>query len=179
MSRSEYECDPPDLYNKPRRFYGKYRGTVVNNVDPYSLGRIQASVPDVLDGITSWAEPCLPLGGKGMGIFAVPPVGAGVWIEFEQGDPDYPIWVGCFWGNSSELPSPARNNPPPISSITLQTLGQNVVIVSDKDGVKLQIKSGASITIDESGVKITNGKGATIELTGPTVKINGSALEVT
>ena len=85
--------------------YGKYRGTVVNNVDPEQIGRIQAIVPGV-EGLlpSSWAMPCLPWGGINTGVFTVPPMGAGVWIEFEHGDPNYPIWTGCFWGLAAERP---------------------------------------------------------------------------
>ena len=82
-----------DLLEAPvgQRFYGKYRGTVVNNIDPMQLGRIQAIVPDV-SGIspTSWAMPCLPGAGINTGFFTVPQIGSGVWIEFEQGDPTGP-----------------------------------------------------------------------------------------
>lgn len=81
------------------KFYGKYRGTVVNNLDPMQLGRIQVMVPDVFGlSISSWAMPCVPIAGKQQGIFVLPQVGSGVWIEFEQGEPDYPIWVGGFGG---------------------------------------------------------------------------------
>ena len=80
-----------------QKYYGKYRGVVVNNIDPEKRGRLLAIVPDVSSLFpTSWAMPCFPVGGIQMGIFTVPLIGAGVWIEFEQGDPDYPIWVGCF-----------------------------------------------------------------------------------
>ena len=76
-------------------FYGKYRGEVVNPLDPSGLGRVQVSVPDVMgDGRMAWAMPCLPGAGPGVGFFAIPPVGAKVWVEFERGDPDYPIWSG-------------------------------------------------------------------------------------
>ena len=73
----------------PQRFYGKYRGTVINNVDPMQLGRLLVTVPDVLGaGVpSSWAEPCVPLAGPTvppMGVYLVPPIGAGVWIEFER-----------------------------------------------------------------------------------------------
>lgn len=82
-----------------KRYYGKYRGKVENNIDPMQLGRIQVSAPAVLgDGTLSWAMPCTPYAGSGVGFFAIPPVGANVWVEFEGGDPDYPIWAGCFWG---------------------------------------------------------------------------------
>lgn len=80
-------------------FFGKYRGTVVNNIDPMMIGRIQAIVPDVSGLLpTSWAMPCVPVAGINMGVFTVPPIGAGVWMEFERGDPDYPVWVGGYWG---------------------------------------------------------------------------------
>ena len=50
--------------------------------------------------------PCAPFAGSGVGFFALPPVGANVWVEFEGGDPDYPIWSGCFWG-AGEVPAHA------------------------------------------------------------------------
>src|SRR5919204_6862463 len=88
-----------------QRFYGKYRGTVVNNVDPLQIGRIQAIVPDVSNVVpTSWAMPCLPGAGINTGFYTVPQIGSGVWIEFESGDPDRPIWVGGLWGAAGEGP---------------------------------------------------------------------------
>src|SRR5208337_3789347 len=84
---------------EPTKHYGKYRGTVINNVDPEQRGRIQAIVPTVSGLLpTSWALPCVPVAGQQSGIFIVPQIGASVWIEFEQGNPDLPIWTGGFWG---------------------------------------------------------------------------------
>ena len=81
------------------QFFGKYRGTVANNLDPMQQGRIQVNCPAVLGGgRMSWAMPCAPYAGAGVGFFAVPPNGANVWVEFEGGDPDYPIYSGGFWG---------------------------------------------------------------------------------
>ena len=66
------------------KYYGKYRGTVTQNVDPEQRGRIQAMVPDVSNVVPgSWAMPCVPLAGKLMGTYLVPQIGAGVWIEYE------------------------------------------------------------------------------------------------
>ena len=82
--------------------------TVVNNVDPHAdRAASMVIVPDVLGGVTpsTWAMPCVPLAGKQMGIFLVPQIGAGVWVEFEQGDPDYPIWTGGCWGSAAEVPA--------------------------------------------------------------------------
>ncbi len=170
--------------NPPNRFYGKYRGTVLNNIDPQQLGRLQIQAPDVAGMIpTSWAMPCFPFTGKQMGMFAVPQVGAGVWVEFEQGNPDYPIWSGCWYGSSSEVPSMALSAPLPLSSVTVQTSGQNILLLSDlpgpTGGILLQCSSGAMISISDVGITITNGKGATIELKGSTVTINSGALSIT
>src|SRR5438270_1659198 len=89
-----------------KKFYGKYRATVINNIDPMQLGRIQSMVPDVSNLVpTSWAMPCVPIAGKLSGVYVVPQIGAGVWIEFEQGNPDKPIWTGGYWGIAAEVPS--------------------------------------------------------------------------
>ena len=170
--------------NESRRFFGKYRGTVVNNIDPLQIGRIQAIVPDVSNVmLSSWAMPCVPVGGLQTGMFAVPPIGAGVWIEFEQGDPDDPIWVGSFWGTAAEVPALARLAPLAVSSIALQTVLQNGLLISDvpgpTGGILLKSTAGASILVNDTGIYIQNGKGASILLTGPTVTVNQGALVVT
>lgn len=90
------------------KYFGKFRGVVQNNLDPEGRGRLQVSIPDVLDPNQSpWAEACVPfLGSSGAssGFYALPPIGTNVWIEFEQGNPDYPIWVGCQWQSSFNSP---------------------------------------------------------------------------
>lgn len=167
-----------------RKFYGKYRGTVVQNVDPEQRGRIQVMVPDVSGLIPStWAMPCVPVAGKQSGSWFVPQIGAGVWIEFEQGDPDYPIWTGCFWGIAAEVPALALAGNPASPSIVLQSGLQNVVTISDlpgpAGGIMLKSTTGAMILVNDVGITISNGKGATIVLVGPTVTINNGALVVT
>ena len=82
-----------------RRFYGKYRGTVTNNTDPMRRGRLMVQVPAVMGETAVWAMPCVPYAGDGVGFFALPDVGAGVWVEFEAGNVDHPIWAGCFWAD--------------------------------------------------------------------------------
>jgi len=74
--------------------YGKYRGVVVDNLDPQGQGRLKVRVPELFgDEASAWALPCVPCGADEI---AVPEIGAGVWIEFESGDPDRPIWSGCW-----------------------------------------------------------------------------------
>lgn len=166
------------------RYWGKYRGTVMNNIDPLRMGRIMATVPDVLGSTPSgWAMPCVPFSGQQTGMLALPAIGAGVWIEFEQGDPSYPIWTGGWWGSAAELPTLTQIAPPGLSAVAIQTTLTNGLLISDAPGptggILLKSASGAMITINETGITISNGQGATITLTGPTVTINAGALTVT
>lgn len=165
------------------KYYGKYRGTVVQNVDPEQRGRIQALVPDVSNIVpTTWATACVPLAGKSMGTYVVPQIGAGVWIEYEQGDPDYPIWTGGFWGVAAEVPPLALAGNPASPSIVLQTGLQNTISLSDvpgpTGGILLKSATGAMIVVNDLGITISNGKGATIVLNGPSVTVNNGALTV-
>jgi hypothetical protein len=167
----------------PEKFFGKYRGTVINNVDPLMIGRIMVIVPDVSSLIPStWAMPCLPTGGIQSGIFTVPLIGAGVWVEFEQGDLDYPLWTGVFFGSTAEVPALAKLVPPGVPGITMQTPLQSGIVISDVPGPTggIMLKSGlASITVNATGIYIQNGSGASIVMTGPTVTINTGALVIT
>jgi hypothetical protein len=88
------------------RFFGKYRGLVATPLpDPTLRGRVQVTVPAVLGEQIVWAMPCVPFAGKNVGMHMLPPVGAGVWVEFEAGDPSYPIWAGCYWAQGDIAPS--------------------------------------------------------------------------
>ncbi len=154
-----------------QKYYGKYHGTVINNIDPMKMCRIQTMVPEVSDLCTTgWAMPCLRVG-----IFAVHVVGSSVWIEFEQGNPDYPIWTGCYWGSANEVPQMEQIIPPLIQSITIQTSLQNGIMVSDAPGatggILIRTRTGARISVNDLGIVIQNGKGAVISMMGSVVDI--------
>jgi len=161
-------------------FYGKYRGVVTDNKDPLMTGRVKARVPDVMgEKETGWAMPCAPFGGSGVGFFALPTVGAGVWIEFEHGDPDYPVWSGCWFGSAADMPPILL--APPYKKTLIKTEGGNSVLLDDTPGIggiTLETSGGQKVVMNATGVEITNGQGASIKLTGPQVSINGGALEV-
>jgi uncharacterized protein involved in type VI secretion and phage assembly len=169
-----------------KKYYGKYRGTVINNIDPMLSGRLLVTVPDVLGVVpSSWAEPCVPLAGPTgppMGVYLVPPIGAGVWVEFEQGDPDHPIWVGCRWGTPADIPPLAHLGLPVSPNIVLQTAGQNALVISDlpgpTGGIMLKSTTGATLIVNDTGIYIQNGKGASLIMAGPTVTINNGALVI-
>jgi type VI secretion system (T6SS) baseplate-like injector VgrG len=166
----------------PKKYYGKYRGTVINNVDPMQLGRIQVAVPDVSAAVpTSWAMPCLPVSGINNGVFTVPAIGAGVWVEFEQGNPDHPIWVGGYWGLAAEIPALSHMVPPGVPGMTLQTLSLNGVVINDtpgSGGVTIFYRGVPVIIINDAGIAIMNGKGAIISMVGPAVTIAGSPVDI-
>jgi len=159
--------------------YGKFRATVSNNVDPLSKGRIQVMIPDVSGFLPStWAMPCVPIAGKQMGFYAIPQIGDGVWIEFEHGDPAYPVWVGGYWGSQAEVPPLGYGTPSPVPHILLQTTGQNMLMLSDATGIMIKAKTGATILINDAGITISNGKGAMITLASSVVDINTGALTI-
>ncbi len=163
--------------------FGKYRGQVVDNIDPMQMGRLSVLVPDAAGLIPgTWAMPCMPFAGVQQGMFVVPAIGSGVWVEFEHGDTDYPVWVGCYWGSAAEVPVLALATPPPLQTIVLQTEGQNTLMISDlpgpTGGILLKTAAGALISITDVGITLSNGQGATLLMTGPAITLNEGALEV-
>jgi Type VI secretion system/phage-baseplate injector OB domain len=122
-------------------FFGKYRGLVTDNQDPLSLGRLKARVPGVLvDVETGWALPAAPYAGDGVGVYTVPAVGAGVWIEFEAGDVSNPIWTGCWWGDGQVPKDEAGSDSTPSRKIIRTDQG---LLVALDDG-------GKTITLSDS-----------------------------
>ncbi len=164
-------------------YYGKFRATVLDNIDPLQIGRLMVQVPDVSGVLPStWATPCMPVCGAQSGFFVVPEVGSAVWVEFEQGNVDYPIWVGCYWETTADMPPLALAAPPGVQQLVFQTTEQNTLVVSDvpgpTGGILLKTSAGAFISVSDSGIVIDNGQGATIALNGPAVTVNQGAMEV-
>ncbi len=158
------------------RLYGKYRGVVTDNDDPRARGRVKARVDKVLgDTDMPWASPCTPYAGTGLGLHAIPPVGAGVWIEFEAGDPSLPIWSGGWWGEND---MPADHNgsaaKPPLkilrsekglmvaldddaNSLTLSDPnGVNLMTILVDDG-KIVIQAGTKVIVEAAAIELTDG----------------------
>jgi hypothetical protein len=161
-------------------FFGKYRGKVENNIDPLQQGRIQVSVPAVLgEGTMSWAMPCVPFAGEQVGLFLIPPAGANVWVEFEGGDTEAPIWSGCFW-NTGQVPA-----MPAIEQMKVLKTDAVTLTVSDlpgAGGVRLEVNPPAvaaplTLKFDAMGIELSNGA-ASVKLTPVSVSVNDGALEV-
>jgi hypothetical protein len=159
------------------RFYGKYRGLVADNGDPLQRGRLRATVPDVLGTETSgWALPCAPYAGPGVGFHAIPPVGAGVWIEFEAGDPSRPVWVGGWWAEG-EVPVDQASTPSaPARKILRSDQGLLVSLEDDGPAITISDASGANlVTIDVSSGRVEIDGAARVVLEAPLIQHGANA----
>lgn len=177
-------CEENESNNPERNFNGRYRGTVISNIDPENTGRLLVSVPDVTgSGPCLWAAPAPAFAGNQQGLYAVPPINGGVWIEFEQGNPDYPIWSGSIRGSTAETPAMALAAPPAAPPVVMQSMAQNRMIVSGvpAEGLTFETARGAlgpRIMITSTAIIMTDGAGASITLSMGTVTINMGALVI-
>ncbi len=150
------------------RYYGKYRGQVTDNSDPLNLGRVRAKVPRLLgDADTGWAVPAFPYGGASeQGFFMIPDVGAGVWIEFEEGNLSYPIWSGV-WHSSGTIPESAQ----PAQKVLKTKSGHKIVLDDDAGTLTITDSNGNSIAMDSSVVKISVGSATKIVIEAPQIEL--------
>ena len=155
-------------------FYGKYRGEVTDVSDPKNMGRIKANVPFVYGDqrASNWCVPVAPFAGSGHGLLLLPEVGDAVWIEFENGDIDFPLWTGCWW-RDGELPDPKGPKQRVLTSAT----GMQILLDDDAKELSLKHPGGAEITLSDSSITIKIGA-AKIELSSSGVSVNDGALEV-
>lgn len=140
------------------RFYGKYRGLVTDTADPEGIGRLRAQVPAVLGVQDSpWALPCAPYAGPNEGGYHVPPVGAAVWIEFEGGDPELPIWTGGWWGvGETPQDDAGRAATPPLKILRSHT-GLQLAFDDDGHTATLSDDNGRNllrISVDRGEVRV-------------------------
>jgi uncharacterized protein involved in type VI secretion and phage assembly len=155
-----------------RSYFGKYRGHVTDNNDPDDLGRVKAKVPRALGDVeTGWALPAFAYGGASeQGLFAVPDVGAGVWIEFEGGDLSYPIWAGT-WFTSGDIPESAK----PAQKVLKTKSGHKLVFDDDGGSVEITDSNGNTIKMDSSTINITAGNATKIVIDAPQIELVDSA----
>ena len=165
------------------KLFGKYRGTVINNIDPMQIGRLMVQVPDVSNILPStWAMPCVPFAGNPVGDVRRPADRVGGLDRVRAGEHRLPDLDGMFLGlGRGPAGARARGSPRP-PEIVIQSVGQNTLMLSDHrgppGGILLKSTSGAMIAINDIGITISNGQGATIVMTGPSITVNEGALEI-
>lgn len=167
-------------------YFGKYRGAVTDNADPEKRGRLKLRVPAVLGDAELWALPCVPYAGDKVGFFFLPEAGAAVWVEFEGGDPSYPIWTGFFWadGQVPDDGEPARKVLRTLKVTLRVDDEEDVARVENTAGAKLELgedavvdNAGATVTVGSGGV-VSEHSGAKLEVASGAVSANSGALEV-
>lgn len=183
-----------------RQFWGKYRARVVGTADPYRLGRLQLKIPDVLGDRTSgWALPAFPYAapsttpGGGGGVFFVPPQDAWVWAEFEHGNPERPIWTGCFFPDDATALAATTSALLPLAGVDpakqVIKAGKWVITIAD-DTLTIEhlaaVVPRTRVKLDGTTVKLsteavpgavppTCGK---VELTSASVTVGGMPIQV-
>lgn len=161
-------------------YYGKYRGTVVDNLDPLKRGRLRVTAPAVLGTVQVWAMPCVPYAGPNLGFYAMPEVGTGVWVEFEAGDVSYPIWTGCFWAENDVDQADAD---PKIKFLKTKKFklriddGNGEIIIENDSGSQIKL-TAQEILHKSSTVKQEASGGRKTELSAASYKVNDGAMEV-
>ncbi len=183
-------------------FFGKYRGTVVSNTDATGRGRLEVTVPAVFGAESVIAMPCVPYAGNGVGLHLLPEPGTGVWVEFEAGDPSYPVWCGFFWGDG-EVPESATATMKILkterNTVRLDDGAGEITAETDQDakttmnssithdaGATVTIEAasvtaeggGSSVTVDSSGVANASSGVGKVEVTSGGTSVNSGALEV-
>ena len=154
-----------------QRYYGKYRGTVVDTADATKRGRLKVKVPAVMGDQEMWAMPCSPYAGDAIGFFALPPAGTSIWVEFEGGEVSQPIWAGCFW-KDNEIDSADA-----VESIAFwKTPGVTLRIDNDAGTLEIETSGGSKITVKGDSIKI---EAPEVELSanGGTVKVSASGFD--
>ena len=156
------------------RYYGKYRGLVVDVDDPEKMGRITAQVPEILKEETSpWALPAVPFAGPKHGLVLTPEVGDGVWIEFEAGDPARPIWTGGWWA-SGELPDPGGTQ----TRVLVTSTGHKFVLDDAAKEIHLLHSGGAELKMADSDITLSIGQ-SEFKMTSDQISLKIGTTEIT
>jgi microcystin-dependent protein len=159
------------------RFPGLYRGIVAAVGDPLNKGRVKLQIPQILgEAITDWAW-----GSYAAGIETADlEVGMGVWVQFEGGDPSYPIWNDKFNSSGSvdyvQLNPSYTNSSPPEGMLTWQTLAN----VTAANGTVTSVTAGTGIAASTGASPITTSGTLSLAAISPTAPTGtyGSATQI-
>jgi len=141
-------------------------------------GRLDVTVPAIYDQTApescATARPCFPYAH-----FFVPKEGDLVWVAFEGGDPDAPVWLGAWYAKDS-VPKEADADPP-VKRVIKTPAGHLVILddTKDKEQVIVADKTGNRIELRTDGVLIKCAQNLTIDASGKQIEIKASSVAVT
>jgi len=154
-------------------YFGKYRGIVTDVDDPNNQLRIRATVPAILgEHACGWALPAAPFAGDGHGMVMLPKVGSGVWIEFEAGRLDNPIWSGAWWA-SGQRPDPQGA----AVRVIVSEHGHKVILDDEADEVKLVHGSGPEIKLTATEIVLVCGA-CEIKISNDNISLNSGQIKI-
>lgn len=155
-------------------FYGIYKAQVVDNNDPLGVGRLVLSCPTVHGPTTAqiWARPKASFGGKQNGLWAIPDIGEWVYVSFDHGRAEFPIWEGGWWADNGDVTADMT-----LKNVVLCTAeGLKIVINRTENTVLIQQSNGNSILI--AGDAITVQSASQVSVQAPEIMTgNGGALQ--
>lgn len=157
------------------RHYGKYRGIVTDVTDPLEQCRIRARVESLLgDAPLGWALPAAPFAGDGHGQVMLPEIGSGVWIEFEAGDIDHPVWSGAWWAQG-QRPEPRGNGV----RVIVSRNGHKVVLDDEADELRLAhgAATGPEVVLRAGEIVLTMGA-CEIKITDSSISLNQGQIKI-
>jgi uncharacterized protein involved in type VI secretion and phage assembly len=154
-------------------YYGKYRGIVTDLADPESRCRIRATVPALLgEQPCGWAMPSFPWAGAGHGVVMLPAIGSGVWIEFEAGRLDNPIWSGAWWA-SGQRPEPQGD----AVRVIVSEQGHRIVLDDENNELSISHGGGPSITLTADEIVLACG-GCELRIGASDISLNGGLAKI-
>lgn len=159
---------------RQHQYFGKYRGIVKEVGTQDKLGYLKAQVPAVYgqEVLSPWALPSVPFAGDRHGFVVLPEAEDGVWIEFEAGNINHPIWTGCWWSRG-EIPEPGG----PQTRVLATSGGHKLILDDDQNTFQLLHAGGAEITMTENDITFKIGS-TQIVLSASGVDINNGAFKV-
>lgn len=159
------------------QWHGKYRAIVTDIDDPEGRGRIRVKCPKVLgDSKSHWCEVCSPVAYDNGGDFCLPKKDDTVWVEFEGGDPDKPVYSGSWWSSNNCVADKDKDE-----------YNENTRII-EFDGCKIKMKSDESIEVtiknskifmEEDNTTVSVGDSTEVKVTDDTIKIDCSSAVIT
>lgn len=176
-------------------------GTVTDNMDDESQGRVKVMFPWLSDAYVSAWAPTVQIGaGKGgYGFLWVPEVGDQVLVAFDRGDVGHPYVIGNLY-NTMTMPEPPPNiegavasrrimsrmhhsiefdDGPEALGITISDGDQTVIIKLDAEQSAITMTSAGQVTVEAAeGVSIKSGGPFSVEAGGDISIEAGAGLSI-